>query len=639
MFGLVPLFAAQTQMMDLQPVTVDGVLCHPTRLMVKLDDIGRTYDLAQKGYRVIRSFDEIGWAVIETDPGTLLAMRGKLGKEAGVSRVDLDRAARVAYTPNDPKWPDMWHASKIKADLAWDISFGSSDVTLAIIDTGVNTDHEDLVDNVWTNTDEVAGNGIDDDGNGYIDDIHGYDFGYNDPVPNDVNGHGTACAGLAAGVQDNNKGVCGVAPRAKIMALKASIDSGYFYDSNNVGAYLYAADNGARVISCSFFSDRVSQSERDAIDNLWSRGVLPIVAAGNDNTVLPYYPGAYENVVSVAATTDTDAKAGFSNYGTWVDVACPGVNLRSTSAGGGYTDGFGGTSGATPQVAGLAALIMGMNQGLTNQDVRNAIEDSALLLSTDFSNYGRIDCQKALQLAAGTIAAPKKTSKVRYITPLVAEVPSGQYMTARMYGRGLGSPHVVKIVNNGRYLPIYTQTRDYVDFGLPNGWSSIAVLVDGTKVAGIARPKTGNTTYTLVEGCTKGATLTGGFTETSAQDSTYMTVGKQASGPIRMEGTLRRLPTTSNTMVFRFARLYTGTIAGTETVSVYDWSSGSFPYGNWVTLKTTSPIPRTNTVLFVNVPNAQNYVDPEGTMYFRVDCNGTTANGKMLIDMLNVRPM
>lgn len=639
MFGLVSLLAPQTHLAALQPISIDGMLCHPSRLMVKLDDIGRTYELAQRGYRVIRSFDEIGWAVIETEPGNLLAVRSQLGKEAGVKRVDLDRAALTAYTPNDPKWPDMWHATKIKADLAWDISFGSNTVTVAIIDTGVNTAHEDLAANLWVNTDEIANNGIDDDSNGYIDDRNGYDFPYNDPIPNDVNGHGTACAGLAAGVQDNNKGITGVAPKAKIMSLKASTDAGYFYDSNNVAAYLYAADNGAKVISCSFFSDRVSQSERDAIDNIWGRGVLPVVAAGNDNAVLPFYPGAYENVMSVAATTETDARAGFSNYGSWVDVACPGVNLRSTSAGGGYTDGFGGTSGATPQVAGLASLIMGMNASLTNQEVRNAIEDSAIVLSTDFSNYGRVDCQKALQVVNGTLAAPKKPSKVRYITPLVAEVGSGQYMTARMYGRGLGAPHAVKIVNAGRYLPIYTQTRDYVDFGLPNGWSSIAVLVDGSKVAGIARPKTGNTTFTLTEGSTKGASLTGGFTETSAQDSTYMQVGRQASGLIRMEGTLRRLPSTSNTMVFRFARLYTGTIAGTETVQVYDWSSGSYPYGNWVTLKTTNPIPRTNTVLFINVPDASRFVDPEGTMLFRVDCNGTTSNGKLLIDMLNVRPM
>lgn len=640
MLGFVSLAVAQTQTMAMMPIALDGMLCHPRRLMVKVDDIARTGELANRGFRVIRSFDRIGWAVIEANPGELQKTRRDITGLPGVMRVDLDRAAVPAYTPNDPKWPDMWHAKKIKADLAWDVSFGSSTAVVAIMDTGVNTDHEDLEPNIWINLDEIPGNSIDDDGNGYVDDINGYDFPYDDPIPNDVHGHGTACAGLASAVMDNNKGVVGVGSRARIMCLKAAEDNGYFYDSNNVAAYLYAADNGANVVSGSFFSDRVSQSERDAIDQIWSQGVLPVIAAGNDNSVIPYYPGAYENVLSVAATNENDDKAGFSNYGSWVDVAAPGVNLRSTSAGGGYTDGFGGTSGATPQVAGLAALIFGEIPSATNESVRRTIEDSATILGTDFSNYGRVDCEQAIKLALGLAQVPRKASKVRYITPLVAEVGSGQYMTVRMYGRGFEAPHIVKIVNAGRYLPIYQQTRDWVDFGLPNGWSSLAVLVDGVKIAGIARPKTGNTTYTLVEACTKnGGTLTGGFIQGSAQDSTYITVTKQSSGLIRMEGTLRRLPSTSNTMVLRFARLYTGTINGTETVSLYDWSSGSYPYGNWVTLKTTNPVPRTNTVLFVNVPDASRFVDPEGTMYFRVDANGTATNGKLLVDMLNVRPM
>lgn len=599
-----------------------------------------TREILDMGFRIVRSFDRIGWVVVEVPAKQLQLSRMQLQQIDGIKRVELDRAARLAYEPNDPMWPDMWHATKIKADLAWDTSFGSNNVIVAVIDTGVNTEHEDLADNIWFNGDEIADNGLDDDGNGYIDDVHGYDFPYDDPTPNDVVGHGTPCAGLVAAVQDNNLGVTGVAPRAKIMSLKSSTDSGYFYDSNNTAAYLYAADNGAKVISCSFFSDRVSQMERDAIDDIWSRGVLPVVAAGNDNSVLPFYPGAYENVMSVAATTNSDDKAGFSNYGTWVDVACPGVSLRSTAAGGGYTNSFGGTSGATPQVAGLAALILGASPSATNASVRSVIEDTATVLGTDFSNYGRIDCDLAVRTALGLAQGPKKAPVVRYITPLIAEVGSGQFLTVRLYGRGFAAPNVVRIVSNGRYLPVYAQSRDWVDFGMPNGWNSISVLVNGTKVSGIARPKTGNTTHTLVEAGTKsGGTLTGGFVQASAQDSTYITVTKQSGGNIYAEGTFRRLPSTSNTMVMRIARLYTGTINGIETVQVYDWSSGSYPYGSWVTLKTTNPVPRTNTVTFINVPNASRFVDPEGTMYVRVNTTGTATNGRLLLDMLNVRPM
>ncbi|MEQ1932556.1 MAG: S8 family peptidase, partial [Fimbriimonadaceae bacterium] len=437
MFGTLALLACQVGSQNLLPIEIEGMLCHPNRLMVKVDSMETAHELTERGYRLTKSFPKINWVVVETDPSQLRATRSSLSLEPGVKLVAFDRAAVPTYTPNDAKWVDMWHARTIKADLAWDISFGNvQSVTVAIIDTGVNTAHPDLAANLWRNKAETAGNSIDDDGNGYVDDINGYDFAYNDPIPNDVNGHGTACAGLAAAVQDNTIGVTGVAPKAKIMCLKASIDSGYFYDSNNVGAYLYALDNGAKVISCSFFSDRVSQIERDAIDALWAGGVLPVVAAGNDNSVVPFYPAAYEKSLAVAATDQNDNRAGFSNFGSWVDVACPGVALRSTTAAGGYTDGFGGTSGACPQVAGLAALLLGAVPGTTNADLRACIEDTATALTTDFSKDGLINCQKAMQTLKGLLLPAVKSPKVNYMTPVIAAVGSGQFMNARLYGRG-----------------------------------------------------------------------------------------------------------------------------------------------------------------------------------------------------------
>jgi hypothetical protein len=635
MFGTLALVLAQATSHDIWPIEINGMLCHPQRLMVKVEDMTRAHDLSERGYRVIQVFPKINWIVVESDPSRLQATRRQLSSEPGVRQVSFDRAARNSYAPNDAKWVDMWHARTIKADLAWDISFGTeAPVTIAIIDTGVNTAHPDLAANIWQNKDEIAANNIDDDGNGYIDDRNGYDFGYDDPIPNDVNGHGTACAGLAAAVQDNTIGVTGVAPKAKIMCLKASIDSGYFYDSNNVGAYLYALDNGAKVISCSFFSDRVSQSERDAIDALWAGGVLPVVAAGNDNSVVPFYPGAYENVVGVAATDQNNNRAGFSNFGSWVDVACPGVALRSTTAAGGYTDGFGGTSGACPQVAGLAALLFGSAPNTTNADVRACIEDTATALTTDFSKYGLINCEKAVQCIEGLIAPTMKSPKVNYMTPVIAAVGSGQFMNARICGRGFQAPRTIKIVSNGKYLPVYAQTRDYVDFGMPNGWSSISVFVDNVKILGFARPKTGATTYPLAELCTKGGSLNGGFTEISANDSVYATVGRRSDGLIWLNGTIRGV-IPAPTMTIRLTRLYTGTINGTEEVFLYDWSSASYPYGNWVKMKTTT-VPRTLTTTFISVPNASRFVDPEGTMYVQVSTNGTLTTGALKLDMLNI---
>jgi hypothetical protein len=220
------------------------------------------------------------------------------------------------------------------------------------------------------------------------------------------------------------------------------------------------------------------------------------------------------------------------------------------------------------------------------------------------------------------------------MTPVVAAVGSGQFMSARIYGRGFQAPHMVKIISNGRYLPIYAQSRDYVDFGMANGWASIAVFVDNVKILGFARPKTGATTYPLAELCTKGGALTGGFTEISASDSVYATIGRRTDGLIWLNGSIRKVIPAA-TMTLRLTRLYTGTINGTEDVYLYDWSSASYPYGNWVKLKTTT-VPRTLTTTYISVPNASRFVDPEGTMYVQVSTSGTLANAALKLDMLNI---
>jgi hypothetical protein len=559
----------------------------------------------------------------------------------GISRVEYDRAARPAYTPNDPKWPDMWHARTIKADLAWDLSFGSNAITVAVIDTGLNP-HEDLNANMWVNPGEIAGNSVDDDGNGYVDDINGYDFAYGDPIPNDVNGHGTACAGLTAAVQDNALGVTGVAPRAKLMGLKAAIDSGYFYDSANIGCYMYAQEMGAKVLTCSFFSDRVSQAERDAIDYVWSQGVLPVVAAGNASSVVPFYPGAYENVIGVAATDQGDARAGFSNFGSWVDVACPGVSLRTTSAGGGYTDGFGGTSGATPQVAGLCALIWGQMPNLTNAQVRSIVEDTASQLTADPSNYGLINAQKAIRVAMGLDTHLAKTSLVRYITPVQWGQQIGLGLKkgrpARVHGRGFQLPNVVTIRDGGVPLPILAQTRDYVDFRLAPGNGAITVHVNGVLKKTVNRPKLTASMWPLIEVSTQGGAVTsGGFDQGLANDSNLITCTRRSDGYILLEGTFRRVTAFGNPMKLVLTRHYTGSTVGTEKVYLYDWSSASYPYGSFRLINSTA-LPQTATQSTFTVNDPWKYIDPEGTVYIRIETSNDVSAGVLLrLDQAQLR--
>lgn len=616
-----------------RPIVVDGVLCHPSRLIVKLADIGETSSLTRAGLRVLETYPQIRCAVVETVDGSVKEARSQLEGQPGIERVEYDRAARAAYTPNDAMWPDMWHARTLKVDLAWDLTRGSSNVIVAVIDTGVNTAHPDLAGNIWVNSGEIPNNGIDDDANGYIDDRNGYDFGYNDPIPNDVNGHGTSCAGLVAAVQDNTIGVTGTAPFAKIMALKASTDDGYFYDSANIGCYMYAAGNGAKVLSCSYFSDRVSQAERDAIDYCWQRGILPVVAAGNANTITPYYPGAYENVLAVGATDQSDNKAGFSNYGSWVDVASPGVSLRSTTAGGGYTNGFGGTSGATPQVAGIAALILGARPNLTNAQLRSILEDTATALATDWTNYGLVNAQKAVRVALGLETQVAKTPVARYITPIVYGNRIGGGIrgneVARLYGRGFQTPNAVEIKVGTTNLRILRQTRDWIDFELPIGSAPIEVSVNGSKLRTFTRPAVSPTAWSAIELASPGAGTTGGFDETLRADNVNATCTRRSDGVIRLDTVFRRVVSFGNPMRLTLKRHFTGSTVGTEKVWIYNWSTASYPYGSWTQLSSRG-LPQTSTTSTLTVSEPWKYIDPEGTVYLRVETSNDVASGAVL---------
>jgi len=232
----------------------------------------------------------------------------------------------------------------IDAPEAWEVTTGSDDVVVAVIDSGLDFSHPDLADNVWANPGEVPGNGLDDDGNGYVDDMRGWDFVYDDnaPAPNDASGHGTHVAGTiaAAGTTDlagsEGSGVAGVSWQAQIMALRTLNAYGAGDTAAGVLAFEYATAMGADVINCSWGGAGYSQALKDAID---ASPALVVCAAGNsgsDAGALPHYPAAYDspNIVSVAATDANDNLAAFSNYGSVsVDVAAPGVNIYSCAPG------------------------------------------------------------------------------------------------------------------------------------------------------------------------------------------------------------------------------------------------------------------------------------------------------------------
>ncbi|MFZ0034685.1 MAG: S8 family serine peptidase [Sedimentisphaerales bacterium] len=295
----------------------------------------------------------------------------------------------------------------IDASEAWDITTGSSEVVVAVIDTGVDYNHRDLQENIWWNADEIAGNGIDDDNNGYVDDVHGYDFSNRDNDPIDDDGHGTYCAGIIAARTDNSLDIAGVCWNAQIMAVKFLDADGHGFLDNAADSIIYATDNGADILSNSW-GVKPSQILEDAIEYAVSRGVIVVASAGNDNNSSPYYPAAYNSVISVAATDSNDDKASFSNYGSWVDLAAPGVDILSLRASGtsmgmvydAYTTIMSGTSMACPHVAGACALLLSVNSPLSSDGANAILKSTADTLNDPcICASGRLNVGRAIRAA------------------------------------------------------------------------------------------------------------------------------------------------------------------------------------------------------------------------------------------------
>lgn len=316
--------------------------------------------------------------------------------------------------PNDPFFPLLWGLhntgqsggtpdADIDAPEAWGVQTGAQ-VVIGVIDTGVDYLHPDLAANIWTNPDEVPGNGIDDDGNGYVDDVHGWDFVNNDNDPMDDHSHGTHCSGTIAAIGDNGIGVAGVCWHARIMPLKFLDAGGYGTTANAVLALEYATANGARVTSNSWGGGSYSSALYEAIAAARDAGALFIAAAGNDaadNDLYPHYPSSYDldNIIAVAATDRNDAMAGFSCYGaTSVDLGAPGVDVYSCLPGSNY--GFkSGTSMATPHVSGAAGLFWSEHPGEPYTIVKTrmlASIDSLQVLQGKTVSGGRLNLFKIL---------------------------------------------------------------------------------------------------------------------------------------------------------------------------------------------------------------------------------------------------
>ncbi|WP_407690003.1 S8 family peptidase [Risungbinella massiliensis] len=351
----------------------------PGELIVKFKDgimSAQSDSLHKKNKtKVKEKSTKLGVEVVEFDKKTSVEeMMKKYKQDPNVEYVEPNYYFHATWIPNDPYFgTQQWGPQKIQAPAAWDITRSSSSVKIAIVDTGVQSNHPDLSGKV----------------------INGYDFVDNDTIAQDGNGHGTHCAGIAAVLTNNGVGISGVAPDAQILAVRVLDNNGSGTLLDVADGIIFSADSNAQVISLSLGGSTGSKTLKNAVDYAWNKGSVIVAAAGNSGNKQRHYPAYYANSIAVASTDSNDEKSYFSTYGNWVDVTAPGSGIYSTYIGSSYRS-LSGTSMATPHVAGIAALLAA--QGKNNQQIRAAIEKTADQIpgTGTYWRFGRVNAYKAV---------------------------------------------------------------------------------------------------------------------------------------------------------------------------------------------------------------------------------------------------
>ncbi|MEO8434010.1 MAG: S8 family serine peptidase [Pyrinomonadaceae bacterium] len=382
----------------------------PGELMVKFSALERHKSsrlvIEAAGGQLVREFPSIGWQQVKLPAGTdVLKAMAQYQQLRGIEAAQPNYIYQTLATSNDPRLGDLYGLDKIQAPVAWDRNTGSSNVIVAVIDTGVLYSHEDLSANMWRNPGETgldangigrSSNGVDDDRNGYVDDVFGVDTINDDSNPIDDNGHGTHVAGTIGAVGNNSKGVVGVNWNVRLMAIKTHNAGGDGSSASVVEGFQYAAmmrkrGVNVRVTNSSWGgapeAPAYDQTLKDAIDAAGKAGILNVCAAGNsvnDNDATPFYPATYNSpsIISVAASNRNDGPASFTSYGyTSVDLAAPGVDILSTGSGATSYRSLSGTSMAAPHVSGAAALLCAYRGALSRSELKATLMNTATPLA------------------------------------------------------------------------------------------------------------------------------------------------------------------------------------------------------------------------------------------------------------------
>jgi len=368
-----------------RPVHVPGRLIVQERIGADSDAVSRA--IQSRGTLRIGRIPQLRHHVLQVSEDRIDQTIQSLMDSGLFTFVERDGVASTSAVPTDPNFASQWHLATIQAPSAWNTSVGSSAQPIAIIDSGIDSTHPDLAPRVMAGWNFLSGNS----------DTH------------DQMGHGSAVAGSVAAATNNSIGVAGVTWANPIMPLVVVDPTGYASYSNIASAITYAADHGVRIMNISLGGTGASSALQSAVNYAWNKGAVIFSSAGNGAGSTPYYPAACDNVVSVSSTEPNDTLSGFSNYGSWVDLAAPGDNILTTSAGGGY-GGWSGTSFSSPIAAGVGALALAVRPSLSASALvalleQNSDDIGTVGFDTSFG-YGRVNAYKAVSAALSTTVNP-----------------------------------------------------------------------------------------------------------------------------------------------------------------------------------------------------------------------------------------
>ena len=463
----------------------------PGRLLIQqragLDDAAVDEALKPHGGKRVGKIEAINVHVVQLPAqANGEAVAAALAKNKHFKFVEPDRILAPAATTNDPSLASQWHLAKIGAPTAWDTATGSN-IIVAILDTGVDGSHPDLAAQM----------------------VAGWNAFDNNADSADIHGHGTAVAGTAAAAGNNTIGIASVAYRSRIMPVRISDSTGYGYFSTMASGLTWAADHGARVANLSYENVASSSAIDSAAQYFKSKGGLTVVCAGNSGALQTV--ASTGNLVVVSATDSNDAITSWSNYGSYINIASPGLNILTTTRGGGYGQ-WSGTSFSSPMVAGTVALMMAANPALPTSQIQSLLYSTTVDLGAAGKDIrygaGRVDSARATQAAASATTSDTQAPTVAIAAPtagtvsgLVAvDVPASDnvgisrvelVVNGTTYSTDTTSPHgfswdTTRIVNGAATLKAYA----YDAAGNYSGSQTVTVTVANTSAAPDTTPPT-----------------------------------------------------------------------------------------------------------------------------------------------------